>query len=161
MDDDWAEPIGKDESQYKLSGLITRKGMKFRYLYDFGDSWDHDILLEDSDYSNTDWPYPIYCLTGKRACPPEDSGGIYGYYDICEEEGETLGDDNWYADFDPEEFDHAEINTSFKIPKRKKSPAKSVVKTPARKKASSKRTVAAKPEPPVASPPNRVEILPK
>ena len=113
MDDDWAEPIGRDESQYKLSSLVNCNGMKFRYTYDFGDSWEHQIVLEDSDYINPDWPYPIYCLDGKRACPPEDSGGAYGYGDSTDD------DEDWFGDFDPEKFDLAEINALFKIPKKK------------------------------------------
>lgn len=86
-----------------------------RYEYDFGDSWEHEMLLEKILPAEPDVFYPR-CLKGKRACPPEDCGGIWGYAELLEElrdeahsEHETylewLGDD-----LDPEAFDLDEIN---------------------------------------------------
>lgn len=48
------------------------------YLYDFGDSWEHEILVEKIEQGAAGMEHPE-CLTGKRACPIEDCGGIHGY----------------------------------------------------------------------------------
>ncbi|MBI6549390.1 plasmid pRiA4b ORF-3 family protein [Xenorhabdus lircayensis] len=75
---------GQEEGKVKLDSLIKRKGGKFNYLYDFGDSWEHEVILENSNYSPEELPMPIFCLEGQRACPPEDCGGIYGYMDLLQ-----------------------------------------------------------------------------
>ena len=67
--------------RYRLGGLIKQKGRTFRYLYDFGDGWIHDIELEkitDEDVKEA------VCLAGKGTCPPEDCGGPWGYEELKE-----------------------------------------------------------------------------
>ncbi len=67
-----------DERQCKLADLVTGEGAKIEYTYDFGDSWDHEILVERVlAAGDADW-YPT-CLAGEGACPPEDCGGTGGY----------------------------------------------------------------------------------
>ena len=56
---------------------------KARYIYDYGDDWEHDIKLEKILISDPKSKYPL-CTGGKRACPPEDCGGVWGYYDFLE-----------------------------------------------------------------------------
>lgn len=56
-------------------------GDKLRYTYDFGDDWQHDILLEDIPQEVPASTYP-YCMAGKGARPPEDCGGVCGYADL-------------------------------------------------------------------------------
>ena len=48
------------------------------YSYDFGDGWVHEIQLEKILPREKDTSYPL-CIDGKRACPPEDCGGVWGY----------------------------------------------------------------------------------
>ncbi|MFF4764846.1 plasmid pRiA4b ORF-3 family protein, partial [Streptomyces sp. NPDC001292] len=62
----------------RLGQVAPRTGDRLRYTYDFGDDWEHDILIEDVTAPEAGTPYPR-CLTGRRACPPEDCGGIWGY----------------------------------------------------------------------------------
>ncbi len=69
----------EDESEYRLNALLTRKGQRMTYVYDFGDNWEHDILLENSRYEDREQAMAVVCLDGARACPPEDVGGIPGY----------------------------------------------------------------------------------
>ncbi len=87
----------------------------FNYVYDFGDYWQLKIKVEKKLERDNNEKYPI-CLDGEMAGPPEDSGGIYGYYlkletiknpndEEFEEINEWLGDD-----FDPNEFDKIFIN---------------------------------------------------
>jgi hypothetical protein len=105
----------EDESQYKLSQLLKKEKDTLIYEYDFGDGWEHKILLEKilPFDSKTAWPV---CIKGKRACPPEDCGGIWGYEELLE----TISDPKhpeyesmleWLGgEFDPEEFDLEQIN---------------------------------------------------
>jgi len=70
--------------RYRLEDLIKRKGRTFRYLYDFGDSWHHELVLEESRHAvRSPHRTELACLHGERACPPEDVGSIHGYYEFC------------------------------------------------------------------------------
>jgi hypothetical protein len=121
-DDDW-EMDTKDSSTVKLNSILSSKDDKISYEYDFGDGWEHEILLEKILSSDKKYIYPV-CLTGKRACPPEDCGGIGGYEDLIEtlsnpKDPEHQEMCNWLgldkgSDFDLEEFDLEEINAGLK-----------------------------------------------
>ena len=74
------EPV-KDASQIPLSTVFTQSKDQFSYVYDMGDSWEHTIVLEKI----VEEPAPIpMCVAGKGTCPPEDCGGIPGYYNMVE-----------------------------------------------------------------------------
>lgn len=103
------------EAHYKLKQLIQYEGQRFSYEYDFGDSWEHELVVEKILSGMERLRNPI-CLKGKRACPPEDVGGIWGYENFLkaiqdpkhEEHEDYL---NWIGDgFDPEDFDLEEVN---------------------------------------------------
>jgi|SRR5579862_3015834 len=99
-----------NEARIRLSQAAPVEKAKFRYEYDFGDSWDHEILVEKILPPDPAVRYPI-CLTGKRACPPEDCGGVWGYAELLETLADPDSEDHeemleWLdGDFDPEEFD--------------------------------------------------------
>jgi hypothetical protein len=109
----------KDEKRLKLYQAISGAGDRFVYEYDFGDSWEHVILVEKILQPEAGVRYPI-CLTGKRACPPEDCGGIWGYGDLLEAIQEPAHPEHeemleWLGgSFDPEEFDADMVNESLK-----------------------------------------------
>jgi hypothetical protein len=67
----------------RLSGILGRVGSKAIYTYDFGDSWEHGIVLEKRLPVEQNITYPV-CTDGQLACPPEDCGGIPGFYDLVE-----------------------------------------------------------------------------
>ncbi len=71
------------ENTVKLSKVLPRKGDCLLYTYDFGDDWVHSVLLEDIGLIEQDTKCPRV-LDGARACPPEDSGGPFGYADLLE-----------------------------------------------------------------------------
>lgn len=109
----------EDEKTVKLSRLVSRPKAKLLYEYDFGDSWEHEILLEKILLPEPGVQYPV-CITGKRACPPEDCGGVWGYGDFLEaiqnpdhpEHDEML---EWVGgSFDPEAFDLDEVNRTLR-----------------------------------------------
>jgi len=74
MDAEWLEEAG-----FILRDLVPRAGIKFIYEYDFGDAWRHELLVERIDEVPEGHRVCIVCMDGKRACPPEDVGGIGGY----------------------------------------------------------------------------------
>ena len=79
--DDWMEV--RDERRVKLNQLLSKPKQKLRYQYDFGDSWEHEILLEKILDPDESAKYPR-CTAGKLACPPEDCGGVWGYESFLE-----------------------------------------------------------------------------
>jgi hypothetical protein len=69
----------KNENRIRLATKLKTAKSRFRYVYDFGDDWEHFIVLEK--ILNDDEGSPR-CLAGKRNCPPEDCGGPYQYMEI-------------------------------------------------------------------------------
>jgi len=102
--------------RYRLGDLIKQKGRTFQYLYDFGDGWEHELVLEESRYFNPELRTELACLDGQRACPPEDVGGVPGYFEFLNalkdpnhEEHESYVE--WSGgSFDSERFDPESIN---------------------------------------------------
>jgi hypothetical protein len=107
--------IDYDERKVRLAGVAPNPKDRLRYRYDFGDGWEHDILVEAIGPPQPDVRYPR-CLAGKRACPPEDCGGPWGYANMLQamadpshpmhrDVSEWLG-----GPIDPEAFDPEEVN---------------------------------------------------
>jgi hypothetical protein len=105
---------GEFADQFRLADLKRELLQKFAYEYDFGDGWMHSIELVNCRPQNG--KHQPRCLEGKNACPPEDCGGVYGYYEMLQalknpkhemhdEYLEWLGDD-----FDPTAFDLEGVN---------------------------------------------------
>ena len=109
----------KDAKRAKLSRVAPSEKARFTYEYDFGDSWIHEIRVERISPAESGEQYPV-CLAGKRACPPEDCGGIGGYGGLLEaiedpthEEHEEMME--WLGGyFDPEQFDVEETNRTLR-----------------------------------------------
>jgi len=97
---------------------LNRSGQVFIYLYDFGDCWQHEILVEDRLSVEDKGQLPL-CAAGERACPPEDSGGVAGYeiYLAVREDPDHPMAEDWAGwldpDFDPEDFDAHRVNQVF------------------------------------------------
>jgi hypothetical protein len=106
-----------DEEEVILGQVAPREGVKFRYEYDFGDGWLHQVLVEKVLPPEPGQSYPV-CVKGRRACPPEDVGGMWGYQDFLEaiqdpnhEEHEEYLE--WVGgEFDPEAFDLDGVNVA-------------------------------------------------
>jgi Plasmid pRiA4b ORF-3-like protein len=120
MDDDgYSQPY----TDKRLNDFLKKENSKFVYEYDFGDSWNHEIVLEKVLEEEKGTFYPV-CTDGKNACPVEDCGGIWGYEDLVkvlknkkhpehEEMKEWVGLEE-DEDFDPTEFDKEYINEGLK-----------------------------------------------
>lgn len=121
--------IGEPSSEWGFEAVIPEKNVKITkyfvnpydkavYEYDFGDGWEHEVVLERIMLSEANVEYPR-CVAGKRACPPEDCGGVYGYEQLLKiladpDHEEYKERKEWLdqidrEDFDPDEFDPDEI----------------------------------------------------
>ncbi len=115
IDDDWPDD-SVDPASVRLGDLVGPSD-KFTFEYDFGDGWEHQVVVEDVLHA-AGRSRPV-CLAGRRACPPEDVGGPWGYADFLdaitdpkhELHGELL---EWIGGgFDSEAFDAAEVEQIF------------------------------------------------
>jgi len=118
------DEIGKaafPERDEKLADYFTKENDFCNYIYDFGDDWEHKIVLEKIVQRDHTKKYPL-ALKGKRACPPEDCGGIFGYLEILEILQDKKHEDydeliQWLGDeFDSEFFDLE--NITFRDPRK-------------------------------------------
>lgn len=112
--DDW-DDFGKDYTGMKISDLLQDEGDQIEYEYDFGDSWLHRINFERIVSKEKGVKYPR-CVKGKRACPPEDCGGIWGYSELLEVMKDKKNPEReemieWLGgELDPELFDLEKVN---------------------------------------------------
>jgi hypothetical protein len=117
-----------NERRLTLSTLARNGVTRFIYTYDFGDDWEHDILIEKAPPTHTAKAVPA-CIGGKRNCPPEDCGGPWGYAELLpvladpanpshQEMQEWIG-----GDFDPEAFSVEDADASLAAVFDRKEPA--------------------------------------
>jgi len=111
-DPDWDWVKIRSARRMRLRDIAAALGPKgrFRYVYDFGDNWQHNVVIEKALLPERRVRYPV-CVGGRRASPPDDCGGPWGYGELLEairdpnhpEHEEKL---EWLGGaFDPEEFD--------------------------------------------------------
>jgi len=109
----------EDERAMTLKALLIRRVKRFAYVYDLGDDWDHDILIEGEKPMEKGRAYPA-CTGGRRAAPPEDCGGPWGYLELLEalenpddpNHAETL---DWLGgSFDPAAFSVKEAEAALR-----------------------------------------------
>lgn len=116
-DDLFAQGMKADRG-IPLRDVLPAVTRTFEYIYDFGDDWTHEIIVEEFLHAEAGMPLAI-CLAGERACPPEDCGGIYGFYDYLEilknpshPEYEEIKE--WMGRHDPARFDLDRVNARLK-----------------------------------------------
>jgi len=103
-------------NEITLDEVISNGEFKFfSYEYDFGDGWMHSIVVEKTMPLDPDKYYPV-CIKGKLNCPPENCGGLYGYYNFLEiiankKHPEYRNMVEWMGGrFDPTEFEVEDVN---------------------------------------------------
>lgn len=113
MPDDFGMDDIQDGRKEKVQNYLSAKGDALIYEYDFGDCWEHDIEVQEVLEAAPGETYPKL-LKGKGACPPEDCGGIWGYYHLVEainnpkhEDHEDMVDWAGADEWDVNEFDEA------------------------------------------------------
>jgi hypothetical protein len=106
----------RNEDKARLCDVAPRVRSSFVYVYDFGDDWHHKIKVEKVLDRDDGFSGKPVCVAGERACPPEDCGGLWGYYSKLEVLGNRRHPEyedvaEWLGeDFDPEGFDLNEVN---------------------------------------------------
>lgn len=116
-DPDWNGRI-KNAATIKLAAVLATGTTEFGYLYDMGDNWQHRIIVEKLSAAEPRALYPQF-LGGERRCPPEDCGGLPGYYEFLNKiskpgkvRKEAL---DWYGGrYEPNEIDEKRIVTALK-----------------------------------------------
>lgn len=107
-----------DDAKAQLDALLVQPKDKLRYEYDFGDSWMHSLVLEKILVQPSDEAALPRCVSGKRACPPDDSGGVGGWEYIRDVLADPSHPDHssysevFDPNFDTEAFDLQAINAA-------------------------------------------------
>lgn len=120
--DDGLSRRAKDESDHRLGEVLGAVGAKMRWDYDFGDGWQHNIVIEAIEPLDPSVGYPR-CVAGRRACPPEDCGGPWGFQELLhaisdpthprhEELTEWLP-----VDYNPDEFNPDDATEAMRSPR--------------------------------------------
>jgi len=106
-----------DETEHTVLGVLRGDVRRFVYEYDFGDSWTHEVVVEEITQSPTALKQAV-CLDGEGACPPEDVGGVMGYRFFLEALADPLHKEHdsyvgWVGyEFDPAAFSVGDANAA-------------------------------------------------
>jgi pRiA4b ORF-3-like protein len=111
-----------DESKARVGTVLPAVKAKMRWDYDFGDGWEHDVVVEAIELRHSGVVYPR-CIDGNRSGPPEDCGGPWGYGDLLEAIADPTNPEHqdrieWLGgEFDPEHFDVDETTEAMRSPR--------------------------------------------
>jgi hypothetical protein len=106
-----------DSRMLTLNKIFAGGKKSFQYDYDMGDGWEHEITLKKQIESDITRPS---CIGGARACPPEDCGGVPGYYQFLEAIADPKNPEHdtmleWVGgSYDPKAFDMAKVDRALK-----------------------------------------------
>lgn len=113
MDENWGAEPRKEAIKVRLRDVLQPRKTVIDYTYDFGDNWEHRITVIDVRPGEPGVGYPRY-IGGERNGPPEDCGGIPGFYDKLEARVDPNHPDHeeiveWLDDYDPETIEELPI----------------------------------------------------
>jgi hypothetical protein len=133
MEEDWGTTPRKVAARARLRDVLSPGTSRIAYTYDFGDNWEHSITVSDARPGDTGTAYPRF-IAGERDCPPEDCGGITGFYEMLEARDDPTHSDHadicdWLDGYDPDELDILPIKVALgRIAARRKAAAKRIIK---------------------------------
>ncbi len=113
MAEDWGTAPRREAAKVRLREVLKPRRTVIDYLYDFGDSWEHRLTVTGIRAGDPQASYPRY-LGGERNAPPEDCGGLPGFYDMLEALADPRHPDHaeareWADDYDPDTIDELPI----------------------------------------------------
>ncbi len=113
MDEDWGTEPRKEAAKVRLRDVVKSRRTTIDYLYDFGDRWEHRLTVTRVRPGDPEASYPHY-VGGERNAPPEDCGGIPGFYDMLDALADPDHPDHadateWADDYDPDTIDELSI----------------------------------------------------
>lgn len=132
-DEDWGTAPRKVAEKLRLRDVLVPGTTRIDYTYDFGDNWEHILIVSDVRPGDPVTPYPRF-ITGERNCPPEDCGGIPGFYEMLEARTDPSHPDHadifeWLDGYDPDELDVFPIQVALsRIAARRNAAAKRIIK---------------------------------
>lgn len=133
MDEDWGAAPRKVASRTRLRDVISPDTTTIDYTYDFGDSWEHRLIVSDVRQGESGGAYPRF-IAGERDCPPEDCGGIPGFYEMLEARADPTHSEHtefseWLDGYNPDELDIFPIQVALgRIAARRNAAAKRILK---------------------------------
>ena len=126
--DDWGGPPTLKADTVRLRDILKPGKTVLEYTYDFGDSWEHRLSFTDVRAGDPVLDYPRY-IGGERAAPPEDCGGIPGFYNALD----ALADPDhpnhedtveWFEGYDPDLIDEEVMGFALSRIARRRNAAK-------------------------------------
>jgi hypothetical protein len=113
MEDDWGTVPRIDASKVRLRDVLRARKTVMDYLYDFGDAWEHRLTITDIRQGEPGISYPRY-IGGEWNAPPEDCGGISGFYEILDmiadpDHPNHADAKEWLDEYDPHLIDELPI----------------------------------------------------
>ena len=133
MEEDWNTPPRMDAIKVRLRDVLNQRKTKIDYVYDFGDCWEHRLIVTDIRQGEPGVSYPRY-IGGEWAGPPEDCGGIPGFYEMLRARGDPQHPDHaevteWLEDYDPNEIDELPLKIALgRIASRRNAARKRLAK---------------------------------
>jgi hypothetical protein len=127
MDEDWGTEPRKEAAKVRLREVLGSGKTVIDYTYDFGDSWEHRIVVSNIRPGAPGVRYPRY-LAGERNGPPEDCGGIPGFYDLLDARADPKHPNHadakaWLDEYDPDELDDSPIKFALGRMAARRNPA--------------------------------------
>ena len=119
-EDEWYDRKTYKAEAIRLKTLVERGVDRFLYVYDFGDNWRHDVIVEEIRDGAADTEYPAF-VDGARRAPPEDVGSTDGFMEFLEAVLDASHEEHrrmteWYGGaFDPEDIDEQRIRSVLKM----------------------------------------------
>jgi len=109
MPENWGDAAPRDATKVRLRDVLEPGTTLINYLYDFGDSWEHRLTVTDIRQGDAAVSYPHY-VGGEWAGPPEDCGGIPGFYAMLDALADPKHPEHadvaeWLDEYDPKHID--------------------------------------------------------
>lgn len=128
MDEDWGTLPRKTAAKVRLRDILKSNRTIIDYVYDFGDKWEHRIIVTDVRRGDPQLSYPRY-VGGEGAGPPEDCGGVPGFYEMLDARADPQHPGHaeavvWLDDYDPELIDEEPIKYALIRMARRRNAAK-------------------------------------
>ena len=132
MEEDWGTEPRIDAKKVRLRDVLAPRKTIMTYVYDFGDEWEHRLILTNTRQGDPDTEYPRF-VAGERSAPPEDCGGLPGFYEKLEILADPSHPDHdefkeYSEDYDPDSIDELIIKISLSRIARRRNAARRRVK---------------------------------
>jgi hypothetical protein len=134
LDEDWGTEPRTEAAKVRLRQVLTQPRTEMIYLYDFGDDWEHRLILTNIRQGEPGTNYPRY-IAGEGNAPPEDCGGIPGFHEmlaIAADPGHPQHDEisEWLDDYDPKIIDELQIKIALGRIAKRRNPARARLAKP-------------------------------